>query len=180
MGPTIDISFSFGGGYYRSYQQHLAGGPPSTSASTSVVAATGAIGSNSEGPRHRRLLQLRWCLVPELSSTPLKGPVIDVFFNFGGGCCRSYRHHPQGASHRRLVKLGTCCQYFLVTPTRGHYDKHYCYKQGKFHEKRKTSFEKKIFLGPCGAKNLGNIILKKFLSTKYLQRRPWRPSQTLR
>jgi hypothetical protein len=29
--------------------------------------------------------------------SPPKGPAIDVFFNFSGGCCRSYRQHlPRG------------------------------------------------------------------------------------
>jgi hypothetical protein len=32
---------------------------------------------------------------------PPRGPAIDVF-NFGGGCCRTCRQHPQGARHRRL------------------------------------------------------------------------------
>jgi hypothetical protein len=44
--------------------------------------------------------------VGNTDSTP-RGPAIDIFFNFGGGCCRTFRQHPQGVSHRRLANLGT-------------------------------------------------------------------------
>jgi hypothetical protein len=57
------------------------GGPPSTSSSTTVVAAIG-----------------------NTNSTP-RGPTINVFFSFGGGRCRKYQQHPQGAGHRRLLHL---------------------------------------------------------------------------
>jgi hypothetical protein len=132
-GPAIDFFFNFGGGCCREYWQHPPGGPPSTSSSTLVVAATGNTDST------------------------LRVPAIDVFFNYGGACYREYRQHPQGARHRCLAKLGTCRQYFLATPTRGHYGKHYHYKQDKFNEK--------IFLGPCSSKNSGIITSQKFKST---------------
>jgi hypothetical protein len=93
----------------------------------------------------------------EDKSRHFPGGTIDVFFNFGGGYCQGYRQHPQGGSHRRLVKIGTYRQYFLATPTRGHHGKHY-YKLDRFH--------KKIFLGRCGAKDPGNITAKKFQSSK--------------
>jgi hypothetical protein len=38
-------------------------------------------------------------------STP-KGPAVDVFIDYDGGCCRSSRLHPQGA-HRRTSSLAT-------------------------------------------------------------------------
>jgi hypothetical protein len=98
--------------------RHLLGGPLSTSSSTSVVAAAGATDGPSQGPRHRRLIQLQCCCrsyrqhlpggPPSTSSLTLVvaasgatsntqwGPAIDVFFNLGGGCYRSYRQHPQG------------------------------------------------------------------------------------
>jgi hypothetical protein len=37
--------------------------------------------------------------------TPPRGPAIDVFFNFSGGCCRRYQQHPLGARPRRLLQL---------------------------------------------------------------------------
>jgi hypothetical protein len=72
-------------------------GPSSTSSSISVVATVGDIDSTSQGAHHRRLLQLRWWLLPEIPTAPLRGPAIDVFFNFGGGCCRRYQEHLPGA-----------------------------------------------------------------------------------
>jgi hypothetical protein len=106
------------------------------SSSTLVVVAVGATGSTPYGPHHRCLLQLRWWLLPKLPAAPLRGPAIDIFFNFSGGYCRSYQQHlpgsppltsssilvvdatratdttPQGANNRCLVKLGICHQYF--------------------------------------------------------------------
>jgi hypothetical protein len=35
------------------------------------------------------------------ASTTLGGPAIDIF-NFGGGCYRTCRQHPQGVRHRCL------------------------------------------------------------------------------
>jgi hypothetical protein len=29
-----------------------------------------------------------------------RGPTVDVFIDYDGGCCRSSRQHPQGAHHR--------------------------------------------------------------------------------
>jgi hypothetical protein len=53
--------------------------------------------ASTPGARHRYLLQLRWWLLPEIPTTPLRGSAIDVFFNFGGGCCRRYQQHlPRG------------------------------------------------------------------------------------
>jgi hypothetical protein len=50
-----------------------------------------------QGGRHRRLLQLRWCMLPKILIAPLlRGVAIDVFFNFGGGCCQKYWQHPPG------------------------------------------------------------------------------------
>jgi hypothetical protein len=95
-GPAVDVFFNFGGGCCRSYRQHPLGAPPSMSSSTSVVAATEATGSTPKGARHRHLLQLQWWLLSELPATPPREPAIDVFFNFGGGSYRSYRHHPPG------------------------------------------------------------------------------------
>jgi hypothetical protein len=74
--------------------RHLPGGPPSTSSSTSVVAAAGAPGSTSQGARHRHLHQLRWWPLSELPAAPCGGPAIDVLINFGGGCCWSSRQYP--------------------------------------------------------------------------------------
>jgi hypothetical protein len=64
-GPAIDI-FYIVGGRCQKYRQHPICGLPSAS-STSVVATAG-----------------------NTNSTP-RGPVIDVVFNFDGGCCRKYR-----------------------------------------------------------------------------------------
>jgi hypothetical protein len=86
-----------GTGCCQRYRQHLPGGPSSTSSSTSVVATVGDIDSTSQGAHHRCLLQLRWWLLPEIPTAPLRGPAIDVFFNFGGGCCRRYQQHLPGA-----------------------------------------------------------------------------------
>jgi hypothetical protein len=87
-GAAIDVLINFSGGHYRNSRQHLPGGPPSMSSSTSMVANAGTPSSTS------------------------RGPTIDVLLNYGDSRCRNYQHHPQGSSHRRLVKLGTCCQYF--------------------------------------------------------------------
>jgi hypothetical protein len=57
------------------------GGPSSTSSSTMMVAAAGAPGSTR------------------------RGPVVDVFVDYDGGCCRSSRQHPQGARRQRLHRL---------------------------------------------------------------------------
>jgi hypothetical protein len=86
-GPAIDV-FNFGGGRYRTCQQHLPGGLPSMSP-TPVVAATGPAASNPQGARHRRL-QLRWWLLLNLPPAPPRGPAIDVF-NFDGGHCQTCR-----------------------------------------------------------------------------------------
>jgi hypothetical protein len=91
------------------------------SSSTLVVAAAGATGSTSQGASHRHLLQLRCWMLLELLAPP-QGPAIDVWLN--------------------LVPVASI---FLVTPTRGHYDKHYYYKQGKFHKKRRQVLRKNIF-----------------------------------
>jgi hypothetical protein len=48
------------------------------------------------GGRHRCLLQLRWWMLPKIPIAPLRGAAIDVFFNFGGGCCQKYWQHPPG------------------------------------------------------------------------------------
>jgi hypothetical protein len=53
--------------------------------------------STPQGGRHRRL-QLRWWPLSNLASRTPRGPAIDVF-NFGGGRCRIYRQHLQGARH---------------------------------------------------------------------------------
>jgi hypothetical protein len=53
--------------------------------------------ASTPGARHRYLLQLRWWLLPEIPTTPLRGSAIDVFFKFRGGCCRRYQQHlPRG------------------------------------------------------------------------------------
>jgi hypothetical protein len=70
---------------------------------------------------------------------------------------------PSSTPRRRTIdiclNLVPVTSIFLVTPTRGDYGKHYYYEQDKFHEK--------IFLGPCGAKDPGNITARKFHSTKH-------------
>jgi hypothetical protein len=105
-GTAIDVFFSFSDGHCRTHQQHPQGvhhrlllqlrtwplldpptappmGPPLTTSPTSMVAATGPVGS-----------------------TP-KGAAIDVFFNFGGGRYRTHRQHPprgpQSTSSSTLV-----------------------------------------------------------------------------
>jgi hypothetical protein len=55
----------------------------------------------------------------ENTNSTLRGAAINVFLNFGDGCCRTLvvaaTEHSgstsQGASHQRLAKLGTCRQY---------------------------------------------------------------------
>jgi hypothetical protein len=80
---TTNIFFTETTAYHdRGQGQHLLGGQPSMSSSTSVVAATGATASTSQGARHRRLLQLRWWLLLELPAAP-----------------------PRRPSHRRLLQL---------------------------------------------------------------------------
>jgi hypothetical protein len=52
-------------------------------------------GSTPQGAWHRRL-QLCWWLLPDIPATSPRGAAIDVFFNFGGGCYRTYRQYPPG------------------------------------------------------------------------------------
>jgi hypothetical protein len=80
-GLTIDIYSNFGGGSCRTRRQHPQWGPPSTSSSTSVVAAAGPA-----------------------RSTP-KGATMYVYFNFGDDRCWTRWQHPQGSHHQRLVQL---------------------------------------------------------------------------
>jgi hypothetical protein len=61
----MDVFINFGGGHYQNSWQHLPGGLPLTSSSTSVVAAIDAP-----------------------SSTP-RVPTIDVLLNYGGGHYRN-------------------------------------------------------------------------------------------
>jgi hypothetical protein len=89
------------------------------SSSTSVVATTGAARSTSQRARYRRLLQLRWWLLPKLLAAPPRGAAIDILFNFSGGCCRSYRHHPQGLAIDISLNLVLVAIIFLATPTKG-------------------------------------------------------------
>jgi hypothetical protein len=65
-------------------------GATSMSSSTSVVDAAENTDSTPKGGRHRRLLQLRWWLLPEILAASPRGPAIDVFFNFSGGYCQKY------------------------------------------------------------------------------------------
>jgi hypothetical protein len=70
---TANIFFVETSTYHnRGQEQHLPGAPPLTSSLTSVVAAT------------------------EATDTTSQGPTIDDFFNFIGGYCRSYRQHLPG------------------------------------------------------------------------------------
>jgi hypothetical protein len=93
-GPTIDVLFNFGGSYCWTSASILrgatidilfnfGGGCCQTSASTTY------------GAHHRRLLQLRWWLLPDFGTHP-QGAATDVFFNFGGGCDRTSASTPQG------------------------------------------------------------------------------------
>jgi hypothetical protein len=98
--PVIDVFFIFDGGCCQTFGQH------------------------HQEARHRRLLHLRWWLLPDfgqhpqevrhrhlqlwwwpllkIPTTPLRGPVIDVFFIFGGGCFQNSASTPLGAHHQRL------------------------------------------------------------------------------
>jgi hypothetical protein len=136
---TINIFFAETITYRDRGQEHAPPrGAPSTSSLTSVVAAAGATDSTSQGACHRHLLQLQWWLLLELSTAPPWGPAIDVFFNFGGGCCWSYWQHLPGGSHQGLIQpqwwllselpaetidiwlnLVPVISIFLATPTRG-------------------------------------------------------------
>jgi hypothetical protein len=107
----MDVFFNFGGGRCRTCQQYLPGDPPSTtsvvtavrptgntprgpplmSSSTLVVATAGPSGSASQGSHHRRLLQLQCWPLSDLPAATPRGPTINIFFNFGGGHCRTYR-----------------------------------------------------------------------------------------
>jgi hypothetical protein len=89
-GPAIDVFFNLGGGHCWTHQQCPLRAPPSISASTSVVATTGPTGSAPQGTHHQRLLQPRWWPLPDPPTVPPRGPAIDVFFNLGGGCCRTH------------------------------------------------------------------------------------------
>jgi hypothetical protein len=60
-----------GGDRCRRYPQHPLGGPSSTS-STSVVAAVGPTASTPRGAHHQRL-QLRWWTLPDLPPAPTGG-----------------------------------------------------------------------------------------------------------
>jgi hypothetical protein len=142
--------------------------------------------------RHRRILQLRWWLLPELLAAPPREGAIDVFFNFDSDCYQSYRQHlpgappstfsstlvvvaagatdntPDGSSHRRLVKLGTCRQYFSGDTYQGATTVNTTTTSKTSFRKNKDMFHEKIFSGPSGAKNPGNITAKKFQSTNYI------------
>jgi hypothetical protein len=97
---------------------------------------------------HQRLLQQRWWLLPDLPAAPPRGlsstsPSTTVVVTTGLidstprgvsstvssamvlAAVRSTGSTPLGSCHRRLAAGGSYCQYFLATPSRGHYDKHY-------------------------------------------------------
>jgi hypothetical protein len=71
------------------------GGPPSMCYSTSVVAAAGLQPAPSGGPP---LTSYSTSVVAaaRLRPAPPTGPTIDVFFNFGGGYCRTSARTPRG------------------------------------------------------------------------------------
>jgi hypothetical protein len=91
-GPTIDVFFNLGGGHCWTHRKR----PPR--------GATIDSGQHPPGGRHRRPLQPRWWPLPNPSAAPPRVPAIDVFFNLGGGGCRTRRQHPQGARHRCLFQ----------------------------------------------------------------------------
>jgi hypothetical protein len=66
-----------------------------------------------------------------------------------------------------LVKFGTCHHYFSGDTYQGATTVNTTTTSKASFTKNEDKFREKIFLGPCGAKNLGNIISKKFQSTKY-------------
>jgi hypothetical protein len=114
------------------------------------------------GFRHRHLPQLRWWLLLEILTAPPRGPAIDVFLNFSGGCCWTFRQHPQGASHRRLAKLGTCRQYSSGDTYQGGTAVNTTtISKASITENEDKSCQK-IFSGPCGAKNPGIRTSQKF------------------
>jgi hypothetical protein len=103
------------------------GGLPSTSSSTSVVAAAGLRPVPPRGPAIDTFLSFSCGCCRTSASTlkgppstfssasvvataglrpaPPKGPAIDVFFSFSGGYCRTSAITPQGAHHRCLPLL---------------------------------------------------------------------------
>jgi hypothetical protein len=85
-GPTIDI-FNFSGGRSSTCRQHPI------------------------GVRHRRL-QLWWWSLLEIPAAPLGGLPSTSFSTSVAAATGHVDSTPQGASHRCLPKLGTCCQNF--------------------------------------------------------------------
>jgi hypothetical protein len=87
------------------------------------------------------------------------GPTIDIFINFDGGHCwncqrtprrhtidnllnydgghyqNSRQHPPRGPTIDVWLNLVPVASIFLVTPSRGHYGKHYYYEQDKYSQK---------------------------------------------
>jgi hypothetical protein len=112
--------FNFGGGCCWRYRQHLAGGSPLMSPSTSVVAAAGDTSNTSQGAHHRRLFQLRWWLWPEIPVAPPRGlpsmfASTSVVATAGDTVSTS-----QGAFHRRLLQLQWWLRPGILTaPPRG-------------------------------------------------------------
>jgi hypothetical protein len=92
-GRAIDV-FYISGGRCLEYQQH------------------------PQGARHRRLLHLRWWLLPDYRQHPQRA-AIDIFFIFSGGCCRSTDSTPRGLAIDVWLKLVPVASIFLATPTRG-------------------------------------------------------------
>jgi hypothetical protein len=74
------------------------GGPPSMSSSATVVVTIGSTGSTAQGAHHQCLLQQWWWPLLDSPAAPHRGPAIDVFYNFGGGRCRTRQQHPQGTT----------------------------------------------------------------------------------
>jgi hypothetical protein len=59
-----------------------------------VVVAAGPA-SSSIG-KSGATIPLRWCPLPDPLAAPPRDPAIDVFYNFGGGRCRTRQQHPPG------------------------------------------------------------------------------------
>jgi hypothetical protein len=135
------------------------------------VDVTGSTGSAPRGPAIDVIFKTWWWMLSDSPVPPPRGATIDVFFNLGGGLCRTCRQRPlggmpstssptsvvdatgptgsapQGARHRCLATTGSYCRYPLPTPPRGPLvDYHYwaCHKEGILRE---------FFLDPCDAKD---------------------------
>jgi hypothetical protein len=98
------VVFNINGGHYRTHRQCPPGGLPLTSSSASVVDANGPTGSASQGARHRRLPQPRWCTLPDPPTASPGGPPSMSSSTSVVNAVGPTSSAPQGDHHRRLLQ----------------------------------------------------------------------------